>query len=64
VIVRWHLDRDLVIPKSVNAKRIEENFKVWDFKLTSEEHKRIATLDKNQRIVPFNEATHMPKYPF
>ncbi|MGM0214539.1 aldo/keto reductase [Enterococcus sp. AZ109] len=50
VILRWHLQRDIiVIPKSVHAERIAQNFDVFDFMLTEEEMSMIASIDKNQR---------------
>lgn len=50
VILRWHLQRNIiVIPKSVHAERIAQNIDVFDFKLTDEEMKLIASIDKNQR---------------
>lgn len=49
VILRWHLQRGIVvIPKSTHKARMEENFRVFDFALTDEEMAQIATLDKNQ----------------
>ncbi|MDR2637222.1 MAG: aldo/keto reductase [Zoogloeaceae bacterium] len=46
IIIRWHLDQQLlVIPKSVHAKRMAENFAVFDFTLDAEDLARIATLD-------------------
>ncbi len=48
VILRWHLQRGIiVIPKSAHVERMEENFNVFDFELTSDDMKLIATLDKN-----------------
>ena len=46
VILRWNVQRGVVvIPKSIHKERIEENIDIWDFTLTEEEMKRIASLD-------------------
>jgi 2,5-diketo-D-gluconate reductase A len=46
VIVRWHIQRNIVvIPKSVNKKRMVENFSVFDFVLSAEDMDAIRTLD-------------------
>lgn len=46
VILRWNVQRGVVvIPKSTQKERIEENIDIWDFTLTEEEMKRIASLD-------------------
>ena len=38
------------IPKSSNRKRLEENFKVFDFELTSQEIASIDALENNHRV--------------
>ncbi|GAA0327148.1 aldo/keto reductase [Bacillus carboniphilus] len=53
VILRWHLQNNtIVIPKSVTPSRIEENFNVFDFELTSDEMEQIHQLNKNRRKGP------------
>ncbi|WP_058911065.1 2,5-didehydrogluconate reductase DkgA [Entomohabitans teleogrylli] len=53
IVIRWHLDSGLVvIPKSVTASRIAENFAVWDFRLDKEELGEIAKLDQGKRLGP------------
>ena len=49
VILRWLTQRGVVaIPKSVNKERIEENFNVFDFELTPEDMRQIATMDAKE----------------
>jgi 2,5-diketo-D-gluconate reductase A len=46
IILRWLTQRGVVaIPKSVRPERIEENFKVFDVELASEDMEAIGTLD-------------------
>ncbi|GHT91460.1 oxidoreductase [Betaproteobacteria bacterium] len=54
VVIRWHLEQQLlVIPKSIHAPRISENFAVFDFALDAEDLAKIRTLDApKNRIGP------------
>jgi len=53
VMLRWHLQQGRsAIPKSTNAKRIAENFAVFDFELSAEELTRIDALDRGVRSGP------------
>ncbi|QGY46467.1 aldo/keto reductase [Maribellus comscasis] len=46
VVLRWLIQRGVIaIPKSVRKERIEENFDIFDFELTTEDMDAIATLD-------------------
>ncbi|MDQ0206184.1 aldo/keto reductase [Alkalicoccobacillus murimartini] len=50
VVLRWHIQSgSIVIPKSVTPSRIQENFDVFDFKLTDEEQNKINALDNGTR---------------
>ena len=53
VVLRWHLQLgNVVIPKSVTPRRIEENLAVFDFELTADDMGEIAALDTGKRIGP------------
>jgi 2,5-diketo-D-gluconate reductase A len=53
VVLRWHIQLgNVVIPKSANASRIEENFRVFDFSLDQDEMDRLAELDRGERTGP------------
>lgn len=57
VALRWNIQRGVVvIPKSVHKERIEQNFDVWDFRLSDEDMKEIAGLDiGHSEIVDHND---------
>lgn len=49
VILRWHLQRGIVvIPKSTHKERMTENLNVFDFTLSDGDMQEIAALDKAQ----------------
>lgn len=51
VALRFLIQRDVVvIPKTVNKNRMEENYKVFDFTLTAEEMEKIAALDTGESL--------------
>lgn len=53
IIIRWHIQNDLiVIPKSVNKARIEQNGSVFDFELSQEDMERINSLETGVRVGP------------
>ncbi|MCW3815548.1 aldo/keto reductase [Micromonospora sp. DR5-3] len=49
VVLRWHIQRgDVVFPKSTTPKRIEENFRIFDFELDGATMDRITCLDQGE----------------
>ncbi|MFE5539115.1 aldo/keto reductase [Streptomyces sp. NPDC056492] len=49
VVLRWHLDHGLVpIPKTVRPQRLVENLGVFDFRLTRDDHRALASLAGTQ----------------
>ncbi|MDG0794434.1 aldo/keto reductase [Cohnella ginsengisoli] len=51
VVLRWHLQQEIVvIPKSVQARRIEENADVFDFALSDDDMTRIDGLNEDRRF--------------
>jgi len=56
ITLRWHLQRGIVIiPKSVQSKRIKSNPQIFDFELTGEEMEQISRLDSGTRTGPTPE---------
>ncbi|MFD6291428.1 aldo/keto reductase [Streptomyces sp. NPDC060205] len=50
VTLRWHIQRgDIVFPKSVTRKRIEENFDLFDFELSEGDIGEISALNRDER---------------
>ena len=50
VILRWHLQRGVVvIPGSSNPDHIEENISIFDFTLSNEEMAQIAAINRNEK---------------
>ncbi|MBR1731683.1 MAG: aldo/keto reductase [Ruminococcus sp.] len=46
VVLRWNAQRGVsIIPKSVKVERIQQNIDIWDFELTDEEMKAVASKD-------------------
>ena len=53
VTLRWHIQRgDIVFPKSVTRSRVEENFHLFDFELSTEDMAGITALDRGERTGP------------
>ena len=53
VAIRWLTQREIVvIPKSINPKRIEENLNIFDFELTDDDMETIRLLNKGRKLFP------------
>ncbi|MDO4909235.1 MAG: aldo/keto reductase [Corynebacterium sp.] len=51
VILRWLIEQDIVaLAKSVHKERMAENFDIFDFELTDDDHAAIAALDKGASL--------------
>lgn len=52
VVLRWLIQREVVIiPKSADMKRIQENFNVFDFELSPGDMAMIKSLDKGSGLI-------------
>lgn len=70
ILLRHLIEQDIiVIPKSSNPKRIEENFSCFDFVLSAEDIEKLNSLDKGDRgriftFFFFKGVEKHPEYPF
>ncbi|NXD71145.1 ALDR reductase, partial [Eolophus roseicapillus] len=65
VLIRLQIQGNVsVIPKSVTPHRIEENFKVFDFKLAEEEIETLLAFKKWYRVCTLSECKNHKDYPF
>ena len=61
VILRWHIQNHTVpVFKSLKPKRLAENFDIFDFSLSEDEMKMIASLDEDYKY--HIESTSCPGY--
>lgn len=52
IILRWLIQRDIVvIPKSVNTTRIQENFDIFSFELSEQDMLQIQALDTGKNLI-------------
>jgi len=53
VVLRWHVQRgDVVFPKSSSRERMEENFAIFDFELSTSDMAALTGLDRGERTGP------------
>ncbi|XP_076252984.1 aldo-keto reductase 1B-like [Rhynchophorus ferrugineus] len=65
VLLRYQLDRGVVtIPKSVTKSRIQQNFNIFDFNLSSEDIAYLNTFDCNGRLCPLAAGYGHKYHPF
>jgi len=65
VVLRWATQHNvIVIPKSVTKSRIEENIKIFDFTLSTEEMNLVDALNMNARTVTHEWGRTHKFYPF
>jgi len=59
IILRWHMEiGNITIPKSQTPQRMRENFNIFDFQLTAEDHQRIRSLDRADGRIGPHPDTH------
>ncbi len=53
LVLRWHIQLgNIVFPKSINPKRMQENFDLFDFELSETDLGMISSLNRDQRTGP------------
>ena len=53
IVLRWHVQHGfVVIPKSVNQKRLQENIDLFDFELSNDDMQQIDGMDNGTNLAP------------
>ncbi|CAL1283595.1 unnamed protein product [Larinioides sclopetarius] len=64
ILLRYLTIRDIiVIPKSTNPKRLQENIQIFDFSLSEEDMEVMNSMAKNRRYFSFTSYKGMPDHP-
>ncbi|KAJ8982323.1 hypothetical protein NQ317_006668 [Molorchus minor] len=65
ILLRYQVERGVItIPKSVTRSRIEQNFNIFDFKLSPQDVAFLDTFDCNGRFCPMTAGLGHPHHPF
>jgi len=65
ILLRWAVQRgEIVIPKSLNKVRVEENVRIFDFELSCTEMERVDSLDRGWRLSNLARDVTHPHFPF
>ena len=63
VALKWNAQRGVsILPKSVHRERMEQNFDIWDFKLTDADMTKIAALDLGHSEIIDHNNPEIVKY--
>ena len=63
VALKWNVQRGVsILPKSVHKERMEQNFDIWDFKLTDTDMAKIAALDLGHSEIIDHNNPEIVKY--
>lgn len=63
IALKWNVQRGFVIiPKSVHKERMEENFDIWDFRLSDEDMEAIGALDLGHSEIIDHSAADTAKF--
>ena len=65
ILIRYQIERGvIVIPKSKNRTHIQENFNVFDYKLSPEDINLISSMNNNTKLFKMSNAKNHKYYPF
>jgi diketogulonate reductase-like aldo/keto reductase len=65
VIFRWQIQRRvIVISKTTQKSRMDENINVFDFEISEEDLQKICRINKNKRLISIPGIETHPDYPF
>jgi len=65
ILLRWQIQRGvIVVPKTVSANRLQENYNIFDFALEDDEISKIGSMNNNSRGFAVEWFKDSQDYPF
>jgi len=65
ILIRQIVQRKIsAIPKSTNVSRVQENFNIWNFKISAEDFKRFEQIPERKQLFNFEFLQHHPWFPW
>nr|CAB3220819.1 aldose reductase-like [Phallusia mammillata] len=64
ILLRWQIEKGhIVLAKSANPKRMEDNLQIFDFSISAEDMEKMRSLEVGHRFCPYTDSKPSPQFP-